>query len=221
MASIVIALSLFTFITSNKTITADFGEKLLTELPDGSKVHLNAGSEISYKRFFWERNKIVYFEGEAYFDIVKSDGFKVISASAQVEVLGTTFNIIDRNKHYEIVCYVGKVAVQKTNVLEKHTLEKGDKITIQKEQISSEKIIERSPNWLNNMSVFKNKPLSVVLASLERQYNIKIKRNTVDVSKIFTGSFVHTNLESALKTTLPVMGIRYEVSKNQKTISLR
>ena len=110
---------------------------------------------------------------------------------------------------------------QKTNVLEKHTLEKGDKITIQKEQISSEKIIERSPNWLNNMSVFKNKPLSVVLASLERQYNIKIKRNTVDVSKIFTGSFVHTNLESALKTTLPVMGIRYEVSKNQKTISLR
>lgn len=221
-ASIIILLGLFWFVNSSKTITAEFGEKILAELPDGSKVHLNAGSEISYKRFFWDRNRVINLEGEAYFDIVKNEtGLTVISSSGQVEVLGTQFNIIDRKQRFEVICYSGRVAVTEHNSSEKQVLEKGDKITIYQNQIATTKILETTPDWMQGISLFKNQPFISVLESLERQYDIKIDTNNINTTQIFSGSFVHGDLSSALKTTLPVMGISYKVSKDQKIISLQ
>ncbi len=221
-ASIVVALGLFWFANSSKTIAADFGEKLLAELPDGSKVHLNSGSEIRYKRFFWNDNRIVNLEGEAYFDVIKGNtGLRVISESGQVDVLGTQFNIIDRKQRFEVVCYSGKVAVTKKNATEEFILEKGDKISIIENQVETTKTLEISPDWMNGVSLFKNETLLAVLEALERQYNVQIESNSVDTSRIFTGSFVHDDLESALKTTLPVMGITYQTSNNRKVISLK
>lgn len=221
-ASIVVALGLFWFANSSKTITANFGEKVLAELPDGSKVHLNAGSEISYKRFFWDNNKAVNLKGEAFFNVTQSEnGFRVITSSGQVDVLGTQFNIEDRKHRFEVVCYSGKVSVKRKNSSEEFILEKGDKITIVQDQITPSKVIEIAPDWMNGISLFKNEPLFTVLESMERQYDIDFKTNDVDTSKIFTGSFVHDDLSSALKTTLPVMGISYQISKDQKVVSLR
>lgn len=220
-ASIVVALGLFLFANSSKTITAKFGQKLLAELPDGSKVHLNAGSELRYKRFFFNQNREVHLEGEAYFDVALGDGFKVISESAQVDVLGTKFNILDRNKQFEIVCYSGKVSVRKNDSSKEYILEKGDKITIRENKLASSKVLEISPDWMNGISLFKNEVFLTVLKSLERQYNIRIQTNSTDTSKLFTGSFVHDNLESALKTTIPVMGVSYQISQDQKVVSLK
>jgi ferric-dicitrate binding protein FerR (iron transport regulator) len=221
-ASIVILLGLFWFVNSSKTITAEFGEKILAELPDGSKVHLNSGSEISYKRFFWNSNRVVNLDGEAYFDVTKGEtGLKVISESGQVDVLGTQFNIVDRKQRFEVICYSGKVSVTKKNTSENYILERGDKVTIYQDQIAASKTIEITPDWMNGISLFKNQPLISVLESLQRQYDVKIDTKNVDTSQIFTGSFVHDDLSSALKTTLPVMGISYQVSKDQKTILLK
>lgn len=221
-ASVIIILGLFQFMNSSKTINANFEEKILVELPDGSKIHLNAGSEISYKRFFWIDNKIINLKGEAYFEVVKStNGFKVISKSGEVNVLGTKFNVIDRKYRFDVVCYSGKVSVSPIKSSENFILEKGDKVKIVNNLSYSSKIVDDIPNWLNNFSVFKDEPLKTVITSLERQYNITIKIGSVDTSKLFTGSFVHNNLASALKTTLPVMGISYQVSKDRKVITLR
>lgn len=112
-ASVIIILGLFQYMNSSKTITAGFGKKILAELPDGSKVHINAGSEINYKRFFWKEEKIINLKGEAYFEVEKSaNGFKVISESGEVNVLGTKFNVMDRNQRFNVVCYTGKVSVK-------------------------------------------------------------------------------------------------------------
>lgn len=220
-ASVAVILSLFWFVNSSKTITAKFGEKLLAELPDGSKIHLNAGSEISYKRFFWSNDKVVNLEGEAYFDVVKgSDGLQVISESGTVDVLGTKFNIVDRKQYYKVICYSGKVSVTENNAANTYILEKGDQISIIKNQVATTQTDTAQPDWMNGISLFKNEPFSAVLEALERQYAITIKANDIDVTKIFTGSFVHDNLSSALKTTLPVMGISYQFSKDRKEISL-
>lgn len=220
-ASILLILGLFWFINSSVTITAAYGKKLLAELPDGSKVHLNAGSEIRYKRFFWNSEKVVRLEGEAYFDVVRdAQGFKVISESGQVEVLGTRFNITDRKQIFEVVCYSGKVSVKKKNAEKVYILEKGEKVSMAKDEITSSTSVNTLPDWINGISIFKNKPLSDVLAALERQYDITIKENNVDVTRIFTGSFVHDNLSAALKTTLPVMGISYTLSADGKEVLL-
>lgn len=221
-ASIALLFGLFWFVNSSKTISAEFGEKFVAELPDGSKVHLNAGSEIQYKRFFWNDNREIQLEGEAYFEVVKAASkFNVFSESGRVEVLGTKFNIYDRDESYEVVCFSGKVAVNKSGENEPVFLEKGDKVLYKDGQTETAVHQETAPNWKNGITSFSEAQLSVVLASLERQYNVKIETNKVDTSALFTGSFVHNDLSLALKTTLPVLGVSYELSSDKKVIRLK
>jgi hypothetical protein len=47
-------------------------------------------------------------------------------------------------------------------------------------------------------SNFTGIPLDQVIAELERQYDIKIKSDGVDTTKLFTGSFTHSNQKIAV-----------------------
>jgi ferric-dicitrate binding protein FerR (iron transport regulator) len=64
-------------------------------LPDGSKVWLNAGSTIKYPQVFSGKNKEVFLEGEAYFEVEsdKRNNFRVITDEITVQVHGTIFNV--------------------------------------------------------------------------------------------------------------------------------
>lgn len=82
------------------TVTAPAGEMVVASLPDGSTVELNSGASIRYARGFTslpiigETERMVHLNGEAYFDIEKSDAsFKIHTFNTQVAVLGTQFNV--------------------------------------------------------------------------------------------------------------------------------
>jgi hypothetical protein len=54
-------------------------------------------------------------------------------------------------------------------------------------------------------SNFTGIPLDQVIAELERQYDIKIKSDGVDTTKLFTGSFTHSNQKIAVESvTIPL-----------------
>lgn len=66
------------------------------QLADGSTVHLRAGARLRYPERFGESERTVQLEGEAFFEVSHlSDGqpFRVETRHAQVEVLGTAFNV--------------------------------------------------------------------------------------------------------------------------------
>jgi ferric-dicitrate binding protein FerR (iron transport regulator) len=67
----------------------------LINLPDGSKVVLNANSKLEYPPGFSNNTREVYLDGEAYFDIAHDPGkpFIVHTGSISTRVLGTAFNI--------------------------------------------------------------------------------------------------------------------------------
>ena len=64
-------------------------------LADGTTVHLNAGSKLTYPVRFAGKRRVVALEGEAYFDVVKDETrpFIVQTHLGEVTVLGTAFNI--------------------------------------------------------------------------------------------------------------------------------
>lgn len=64
-------------------------------LPDSSTVWLNSASTLTYPSRFDDRERVVFLEGEAYFEVRQSRGrpFRVVSAGQVVEVLGTEFAI--------------------------------------------------------------------------------------------------------------------------------
>ncbi len=79
------------------TIRTPNGQKLMVDLPDGSRVNLSVGSSLKYPTtFIGQLDRTVELEGEAFFDIVKDNAkraFKVISKGQEIQVLGTKFNV--------------------------------------------------------------------------------------------------------------------------------
>jgi ferric-dicitrate binding protein FerR (iron transport regulator) len=72
-------------------------------LGDGSKVWLYAGSELKYPPRFSEKERLVDLKGEAFFDVAGGAGspFRVLIRDAEVEVLGTSFDVMAYNDEPE------------------------------------------------------------------------------------------------------------------------
>ena len=64
-------------------------------LPDGTKVWLNQSSVLKYPRAFEGKERHVYLDGEAYFEVSanKNKPFYVHTSKGEIKVLGTHFNL--------------------------------------------------------------------------------------------------------------------------------
>lgn len=206
------------FLTSSKTYTTGIGESRTITLADGSTVNLNANSSLSHKRFFWSSNKNVELKGEAYFTITKGDDFSVATSKGIVAVLGTEFNIKDRSD-FELKCYEGKVQFTQNNKT-KNTfiLTKGMKVSIAQNTTREATFKEKTPTWKKGISTFTQQPLSEVLEELSLYFNITFDASNIDTKRLFSGSFYHSDMNTALKATLVPMGIKY--TQTGKTIVL-
>ncbi len=77
------------------TIEAPFGSRARLTLADGTKVWLNAGSQLKYSSRFAQQNRKVYLNGEAYFDVARDEKnqFVVSTSQLDIKVYGTQFNV--------------------------------------------------------------------------------------------------------------------------------
>lgn len=77
------------------TLSVPKGIEYNVVLSDGTKVYLNAGSELRFPAVFSENTREVYLEGEGYFEVVKDSvrRFEVRAFGMTVIVLGTSFNV--------------------------------------------------------------------------------------------------------------------------------
>ncbi|HFX17733.1 MAG TPA: DUF4974 domain-containing protein, partial [Flavobacteriales bacterium] len=55
---------------------------------------------------------------------------------------------------------------------------------------------------------------------LERQYNVKIQFKNVDLSQKFTGTFINTDLDQALKAVTVPFNLTYHINSADKTITI-
>jgi transmembrane sensor len=71
------------------------GGEYQVQLPDGTKVWLNASSLLKFPSFFTGKNRMVELSGEAYFEVAKNKKmpFIVHAAKQDIEVLGTHFSV--------------------------------------------------------------------------------------------------------------------------------
>jgi len=71
------------------------GEKKIFQLPDGTQVTMNAGSEITLNKDYGQDTREVFLRGEAFFDVHqnKNSPFIVHTANMDIRALGTAFNV--------------------------------------------------------------------------------------------------------------------------------
>ena len=77
-------------------ISTSYGSKSQVILPDGSRIWLNAGSNLSYNNAtFGITNRKVTLTGEAYFNVVGNPHFPFVVHAGQIKltVLGTAFDL--------------------------------------------------------------------------------------------------------------------------------
>ncbi len=210
----------YTYFYGTRTYATGIGEKETVLLADGSIIELNANSTVSFKRFNWEEDRAVDFDGEAFFDIKSGKGFTVNTNKGTVSVLGTQFNINNR-KDLKVQCYEGSIAFNPMDEnLSGVELTKGMEIQLVNGEIHQKEISQSTPDWRNGFSTFSEQPLSAVLDELKLQYPVEFRWNSIDVNRKFTGNFTHNNLENALKTTMEPMGIKYHVSADKRIVTL-
>jgi ferric-dicitrate binding protein FerR (iron transport regulator) len=202
--AILLSSSYFLFFNSNTTFETAIAQTQSFQLPDESEVTLNADSKITFDKSNWQDKRSLTLNGEAYFQVEKGQTFSVNTKDGVVQVLGTHFNVKQRANYYEVMCYEGLVNVTFNNRTVK--LPPGKTFRVVNDKIQAvEDFNVKTPSWLQNESNFDRIPLSQVIAELERHYDIKIKTEGVDTSKLFTGTFTNDNQKVALEAvTIPL-----------------
>lgn len=161
------------------TLSTPAGKQYQLKLPDGTEVWLNAASSITFPTVFNGNERKVYIVGEAYFDIAanKVKPFVVdINKKADIEVLGTEFNVNAYTNEPEIVTTLvnGKIRVKKAGLLQ--VLEPGQQAYIQTDKIEVKKDvdIDMFTAWKRGVFRFNNERADVVLRQLARWYDVEI-----------------------------------------------
>ena len=215
---LVICLAVYFTIFNSNTIE-EFtlaSEKITISLPDLSKVTLNADSKITYDADIWSPKRRLKLTGEAYFKVAKGKTFDVITQTGMVTVVGTEFNVKQRDNYFEVKCYEGIVKVTSDTITRQ--LLAGDTYRILNNKFSQDKILDVEPEWTTNKSSFKSIPFAEVVNELERQYNIKVTFKTIDSTRVFSGAFMHNNLESALSAITQPMNLAFVISSPNQVL---
>ena len=215
---IVIALGVyFTFFSSNTTLVETLaGEKIVVELPDRSTVELNAASEIEYSVNDWQKNRKVRLYGEAFFTVAKGKTFSVVTKDGVVAVIGTKFNVKQRDDYFEVKCFEGIVKVTSNAIVKE--IRSGTIFKVLNGKFTEESTLISKPTWLDNMSTFDAIPVKEVLAEFERQYQIEVVTKNIYGNRLFTGAFIHHNLKDALTAITQPMNMTYELSSSNLVI---
>lgn len=169
--------------TNNDYVSFDVpnGQRARLLLPDGTDVWLNAGSKLKYPSAFSKKNRNVYLEGEAYFEVTsdKRNPFKVSTSLMTVNVLGTKFDVKSYpDENTSVALMEGIVELDIVNNPNKLTLKPNEQVSISPE---TERIILSKQNqtdaislWISGEFSYVNKPLYAIVNDLERQYDANI-----------------------------------------------
>jgi len=214
---VVLAGFFYFYLDADISVQTVAAEKTELYLPDSSQVILNAFSKISYNKNKWSTSRQVNMEGEAYFDVSKGSRFDVITTYGSVSVLGTHFNVKSRIDFFEVICYEGLVQVQVDGQLVK--LPPNHSVRINNGMLTkSDNNQGFSPSWLDNESSFQSVPFVQVIQEFERQYDVSVRANNVDLNQLFTGRFVHDDQALALQEISVPLNLTFELTKDKLII---
>lgn len=203
---------------------APFGEKLSFQLPDGSQIQLNSGSELRHNRFFGLTHRNLSMNGEIFFEVEKSaTPFVVNTIRGNIQVTGTSFNVKAWDSEKDdltVSVMTGSVLLTNKTNTSSVSLEAGQtgKLLAKDNSISEPSIFipDRILAWrMNNLS-FYNEPLSQIFKELERTFNVRITFNESEIGSTNLTTYYRTpdNIEQILNDISTVKGLTFTRTAN-------
>lgn len=203
-------------VKSNELVIPRGGENTVI-LADGTTVHLNAGSKLTYSVRFAGKRRVVALEGEAYFDVVKDETrpFIVQTHLGEVTVLGTAFNI---NAYTDASVYTtlvhGKVQFSSSSI-GTIILSPGEQAVVSANGSEKRMVdLDEYVGWVDGRYVFNNRPLGEIMQTFERWYDIQVYYETPHLRDItYSGSLKRYGTINSFLDALELTGdLTYKIS---------
>ena len=189
LAALTIVLLLYVWTTPVR-VEAPVQQHVVHELPDGSTVTLASGSMLEYPRGFYTwpfvdaASRQVTLGGEAFFDVVSEErSFVVATFNAQVDVLGTRFNVRARQDEHvsstRVTLLEGRVRVGARTGDEAQLLVSPGDATVVLDTAPPSPVERVDPDraaaWRNGGFNAVDLPLGSVLRDVERRFGRRIE----------------------------------------------
>ncbi|NOY95335.1 MAG: FecR family protein [Chlorobi bacterium] len=203
------------------TVKAPVGGRLNFELPDGSKVWLNAGTVFEYPAYFNSNSREVNLLGEAVFEIKKSNTpFIVHNPGPDIKVYGTIFSVNSYNDQENIIVALvsGKISL---DVNHKEVFLSPGEVSMfnkQKRELTiTRKNTEQYTCWREGRFMFRDTPLKEILATLQRQYNVTISLSNPKLANYkYNAAFEQESLDQILYMLSLSAPIKYTFNKPKR-----
>ncbi|AXT53450.1 DUF4974 domain-containing protein [Aquimarina sp. BL5] len=206
------------------------GKIFQLSLSDGTKVWLNAASTLKFPKNFVasESNRVVHLQGEAFFDVTtnKTQPFIVNTASIDVEVLGTQFNVSSYQEDATVKTTLveGSVAIIDSEDQNKlSTLVPNDQAvyTKQNKGLDQKKVnTEIYTAWMYRKMTIQDESFASVIKRLERTYDIEIINTNDRLNKTrFTGEFDVENVRQILNVFSETIDFTYTIENKRIVIA--
>ncbi|KQR66919.1 FecR family protein [Pedobacter sp. Leaf176] len=207
------------------TLSTPRGGQYRLMLPDKSLVWLNAQSSITFPSAFIGKQRKVSVTGEVYFEVSKDKAkpFIVETGGANVEVLGTHFNVnvYPNEENAAITLLEGSIKLvhnytSKILIPGQQAVFNKNKNDVQLRDAEVDNVVD----WKNGLFIFEDATVPEVMRQIERWYDVDVKY----IGKIpdikFNGVVSRNNNVSKLLKLLQTAG-NIEFNINNKTIEVK
>lgn len=196
-----------------------YGQTKTVDLPDGSRISLNAGSRLVYPTAFTEQTRKVFLSGEAYADIAKDPERKFIVSANDLDIIvhGTSFNVrtYPEDSEIEVMLVSGSIDMMTKTLEHNRTVSMTPGDLVRLDHMSGAINVENVPVESfrrDSRLTFVNCRLKDIATQLERVFNtrIVIENHSLEDQR-FLASFVNgESLDDILNLLKQTSGLKYK-----------
>jgi transmembrane sensor len=200
-----------------QTYVAPAGQTRDIALVDGTHIRLNAASKITV-RFERDARRVEMADAEAVFDVTHDARrpFLIGVGDRQVRVVGTEFNLRNRQGMVDLTVRRGTVEVRPADALESAPT----RVTVGQELIhtigqAAQVLKVSDPDatfaWTNGQLIYRDQPLSDVAADLSRRFGTPVRTADAQTAALrFSGVLVTDNEADVLRRLTAYAPVRVE-----------
>lgn len=200
----------------------------VVELPDGTHVSLGTKTTFHFDANYGKKDRIVYLEGEAYFEVAKGKDkpFIVKTKEQNIEALGTKFNVMAYPQDSLLTTTLLQGSVLLTTAeIPHHTILTPDEQLIYNRNTRSSVVhkvdAKQFAAWTTGYYYFPEQSMQAILYRLSHVYGVQFAVASKKLNKrTFTGTFYRgQSIKDIMEIISLSVPIKYKINDHHVTIT--
>jgi transmembrane sensor len=206
------------------TIIVPKGCEWRIQLYDGSRICLNSETMLRYPIAFNDScREITLLRGEAYFEVAhnKAKPFIVhVANSINILVTGTKFNVSCYEDEDNIITTLIEGSIEVSTSKNKFNIKPHEQFVYYKpnhKTLINDVDDITSKAWTEGLFIFEDEPLSKIMKSLERWYDMEVSYDSETTKNVFLSGEIERNksFEEVMNMIEEVTNVKVEVKRNK------